>query len=595
MVSTITELSCNIFTGIKTSDASFSSEVISCSDCQNIELYDTNQNQGTGIRVSKGNKPLITELKFSDDDNNISNREIISMFSCQLGGLPYLFLYIEDDIINRGYIATYDDITKTLTKICELSKATGKCSFTFFEQGYLEFVVVSNNDEMKYLFVDTEKDKTTIHVLNVENVDTTQPTYDTYSIVDEDGNTIYIPFADKTFKDELGREVCGLGLVNFDSRLWVYNRNVLWYSAQAECRRFDFNDTSYVTSAGYIEFGKEITAIHVYNGQLAVFFNDGYKLVTTDTTTGFGVGTENFGGCSGYNSLVFHGTDLYVYDNNKKGIYSLAQTATGDTAITTNLASDVINELNKISSTDVIKGRLRTQSVVTNDRNEIWFLINSDDTYSEIIIFDYVRQAWVKRKSNRINCMCVHNNVLYSACKGLYVEYTSELFGDNRKFIPAYYICSTFNMGSDNTLKITKFPPRLTVEASSSCNFNVQYIKNYNKALPTKDKYIKAKTLGNTAYYLEEVEDEFGDTKYFDVNSGKTYSLEDCPYRYYDENDDIDTLDYEIFSYAFNANSIVKLPSITFKALEMKFYTKEKGENFDFKSLEITKIKVKQV
>lgn len=595
MASTTTELSCSNFTGIKTKDALFSSEVISCSDCQNVELYNTNQNQGVGVRVAKGNRPLFDKVVFAGEESVSTTREIIGMFSCSLGGFSYLFLYIED--LNRGYIAYYDEIAKTLNKICELENATRKCSATFFEQGYYDFFVLSNGKEMKYLFVNTETDKTTIQVLKHTD-ETLTKTEDNYAVTTDEGTT-YVSFisSDNQFKDVDRRNVCGLGLVNFDSRLWVYDRNILWYSAQAECRRFDFNDASYITSSGYIEFGKEITAIHTYNGQLAVFFKDGYKLVTTDTTTGFGVGTENFGGCSGYNSLVFHGTDLFVYDNTKKGIFSLAQTATGDTAITDNLASDIVDELNKITQTDVDNGKLRALSVVTNDRNEIWFLIGDDDIYSNIIIFDYVQQAWLRRKSNRINCICLHNNVLYSACEGLYVEYTSELFGSDRQFIPSYYICSTFNMGSDNTLKITKFPPRLTVEASSNCKFNVQYIRNYNKSMPSKDKFIKAKTLGNTAYYLEEIVDEATqEIYYYDAHNEKMYtSLEECPYRYYDENDDVDNIDYEICHYAFNANSIVKLPSTTFKALDIKFYTKEKGESFNFKSLELTKIKVKQV
>ena len=47
--------------------------------------------------------------------------------------------------------------------------------------------------------------------------------------------------------------------------------------------------------------------------------------------------------------------------------------------------------------------------------------------------------------------------------------------------------------------------------------------------------------------------------------------------------------------YSTNTNIILKFPSSTFKALEIKLYTTSKSESFALKALEFSKIKVKQV
>jgi hypothetical protein len=60
---------------------------------------------------------------------------------------------------------------------------------------------------------------------------------------------------------------------------------------------------------------------------------------------------------------------------------------------------------------------------------------------------------------------------------------------------------------------------------------------------------------------------------------------------YYDKGYTYDTE----WIYAINTNTILKFPSSTFKALEIKLYTTDKGQSFALKTLEFSKIKVKQV
>jgi hypothetical protein len=114
-------------------------------------------------------------------------------------------------------------------------------------------------------------------------------------------------------------------------------------------------------------------------------------------------------------------------------------------------------------------------------------------------------------------------------------------------------------LGQDNTLKITKFPPRLTVDGNYICHFWVKYIKNYQALKQPKLKEIKSKQIPNVLVY------------------------------------DVGTWDSE-FIYEPNVlNSVIKIPSTTFKALEICFYTETPEQQFAIKSIEFSRLKVKQV
>ena len=118
---------------------------------------------------------------------------------------------------------------------------------------------------------------------------------------------------------------------------------------------------------------------------------------------------------------------------------------------------------------------------------------------SIILIFDYIRGEWVKRKSQKISSIVVYSGSLYSGGKHIYAEYNGLDF--DGEFIEAHYTCSNFNLGSDNTLKITKFPPRATLDTERKCHFWVQYVKNYNSLKSVKIKEMSGKTQRSIMYY----------------------------------------------------------------------------------------------
>ena len=519
------------FGGIRRKDSMFSADKITCSDCQNVDLYYTKLNSGVGIRTTKGN---ISVTKYEDEEGLIKNlipedEEVVGIFESIQIGQYYMLVYTES--LTEGKLYHLDIDGKVLNLILGGLSVTGNACGCDSVQGWLDMFVFSNGKEIKFIYGDNNTGET-LQVKSDSEV----------TLVDQDGRTVQ-----------------GLGVVEFDSRVWIFNGRVLWYSQQGNCTNFQFNSEEAVTSAGYIEFVKEITAIHQYLGALAIFFKDSSVLLQLDEETGFKQDEESPGGCASYNSLVFHGTDLYFYDNTKKGVYSFMQIVNGDKTLGDNIALDIQEELMGIEAADVDK--IRALSVVTSDRNEVWFLvpISSEENYSYILIYDYLRGEWLKRKCPKINAIAMMNNRLYSGGKHVCEEYVGYDFND--EFIPSYYQCTVCNLGTDNTMKITKFPPRLTMDSDYTNDFYVQYTKNYNKLKAPKVKRLKGKSLKGVLYYDTE-----------------------------------QTYDHTYSIYLPNAlNSIMKAPSATFKALEILFYTEEYGQEFCIKALEFSKIKVKQV
>ena len=196
-------------------------------------------------------------------------------------------------------------------------------------------------------------------------------------------------------------------------------------------------------------------------------------------------------------------------------------------------------------------------SVVTAEKNEIWFLVpNNDDNYSTILIFDYLRGEWLKRKSNKVNCFIVLQTRILSGYTKVFEEYIGYKY--NNEFIGSYYNCSTANLNSDNTLKVLYFPPRVTLDMTGSTEFYVKYIRNYDYLKKAKEKLIKTKTIKNALYW---------DIGYWDTN----------------------------YWASLRSTSIYKFPGANFKALEIQISTREDGQEFSIIAIEMSKIKVKQV
>lgn len=505
----------NNFKGIQRINSSFSSAGISASDMQNVELFNTGINSGVGIRTMKGNTSV---FEFQESDE-----KIISLYESVQKSEKYFFVYTETADEGKFYLYNPNSHTVTLKK-SGLS-VTGVSSGTDFAQGYSDLFVFTNGEE--FLTVEIGK-------------------YNNESVLDE--VTMY------SLKDVENNDIKGLGLAVFDGRLWLFNGVRLWYSVKENCCDFATNQIGVTTSAGYIDFVKNITAIVPYLGTLAVFHKDSSALLSLNSDYSYSISDESPGGCSGDNALVFHGSLLFFYDDTKKAVFAFSQIVNGDKTLVDNLAKDVQQELMKIRTPD----RLKMVSVINDDRNEIWLILPSESGYSTILIYDYIHSQWIKRKSQSISEVVLFSGNLYSASENkILSEYDGNDF--DGEFIEAFYECAPLNLGVDNTLKVLYIPPRVTLDLNYQNDFMVQYIKNYDSIRKKRVKRIQAKTLGNLFYW---------DVSYWD--SGASFMPKDY-------------------------NSVKRLPTSCFQTLEMTFYTSESAQGFAIKNIELSNIKVKQI
>ena len=591
-MSTVTQLICNRFGGIRHRNSSFSDELISASDIQNVELYYTGINGGVGIRTMKGNLAINETLKDSE--------RIINIFQSVQQETTFFLVYTEtiadSDVVGRFYI--YDKTADTLTLKKDNIEPSGVCNGFDVAQGYSDLFFFTNGKEMftietglnqtlyayvydsHIIYADSATTPTVLYTSNGEVYTGTDWEIDNGTVKYDSNSATYTSASDTTtdtiiknmsLVDRNGDTVLGLGAALFNNRLFIFNKNVLWYSVTANIYDFATYGDEWKTSAGYIETTKNITAIYEYLGSLAVFYKDSSQLLTVSNGD-FALGDDSPGGCANYNSLVFHGTDLYFYDDTKKGVFAFQQVVNGDKTLSDNLAVDIQEELINIDSDNLDK--IKTLSVVLSERNEVWWILPTTDTYevktesggtvtttqkpaSKILIYDYLKGEWVKRKSQKINAVRVIDNELYSAGDNgcIFQEYSSNLF--NGDYIPHHYNCSPMNLGANNTLKILVLQPRVSFNMPYSNTFKVKYVKNYNTFKKPKIKQIK--------------------TKYKNVLIwGQGYWGQD-------------------YFASVNTSSIGKFPNANFKVLEIILFTDDKTQNFSIKNIEFSKIKVKQI
>ena len=506
-------LICNNFSGINRTSSIYSSSLVTASDIQNVELFSTGVNSGVGIRTSKGNIAVCDTIP--------QDETVINIFESVQKGEKYFFVHTESE--SEGKIYLFNEDADILTEKVSNLSVTGKSSACDVSQGWSDLFVFSNGEEVLSIelgkYVNGELDE--VIMMNLTDTD--------------------------------GRTVKGLGLVVYAGRLWIFSNQVLWYSVQEDIYDFSTSDAGIVTSAGYIEFVKNITAICPYLGTIAVFHKDSSCLVKESEGI-FSKTMEFPGGCAGYNAMVFHSTELYFYDNTKKGVYCFRQVVNGDKTLGENIALDIQDELCNISFNDA--QYIKTLSVVTSDRNEVWFLIpDNESDYSRIMIYDYVRKTWVKRKSQKINCFRIINGILYSAGKKIYEEYSSPEF--DGEFIESFYKCSPFNIGSENTLKVVNYPPKVSLDMYYNNSFYVEYVKNYDVST-LKTRYVKGKTYKSLLYF----DKCFWDTFYYPSKE---------------------------------INSVKSLPVTFFRTLQITLFTKNSGDDFCIKNIEFEKIKIKKI
>ena len=230
-----TTLISNNFSGINRTSSMYSSSVITASDIQNVELYSTEINSGVGIRTAKGNTTICNLIP--------SGEEVINIFQSVQGGQTCFFVHTESSEEGKVYLFSRENNTLTL-KVDGLT-VTGKSSGCDVAQGWSDLFVFSNSEELLSIELNHYNNNNELEEVQMMNL-----------------------------QDADERDIKGLGIVVFAGRLWVFNGRILWYSVQEDIYDFSTSDATISTSAGYIEFVKDITAIKPYLGALALFQSD---------------------------------------------------------------------------------------------------------------------------------------------------------------------------------------------------------------------------------------------------------------------------------------------------------------------------------
>ena len=503
------KLICNNFTGIRNKSANFSSLSISAQDMQNVELYNTGVNSGVGIRTARGNVNI--------SGNLIPQGEtIVSIFESIQKGTSYLLVHTVSN--NEGKVYLFDMLNNTLVpKITGLS-VTQESFGVDFAQGSSDLFVFSNGVDW-------------IHTIEFG----AQTEVETLEIYDREENPIK-----------------GRMLEVYDGRLWTTVGKRLHWCVQADITDWATSNINISTSAGFIDFVKEITAIKPYLTSLAVFFKDSSVLITGGYP--YSATEDSPGGCVSPKALVFHGTDLYFFDYRKKGIFSFQQVVLGNKTLGPNIAVEVQNELEKIDASKL--NEIQVLSVVMKNRNEIWFYIpTTEENRSTILIYDSLHGEWTKRVSNKIRSLCMFEGELYSAGNKIYKELQDKTF--DGEFIQSYYKTSAYDNGSSTTIKALYYEPKITLGEADINNFWIKYKKNFDYLKSPKENQIKSKFKN----FLIWGQGNWNESSW----------------------------------YVENPTASVRLPRIPyFKVLEIEIYNKNENEDFNIKSLEFSEVEIYQ-
>jgi hypothetical protein len=185
---------------------------------QNVELFATGTNSGVGIRTMNGNVSVCDLIP--------SEEKVVNIFESVQKSKTYFFVHTESLSEGKIYLFSPDDGELVLKK--DGLTVTGKSCGTDVSQGWSDLWIFSNSEE----------------IISIELGENSEDDFEEVQVLD--------------LKDMDGRTVKGLGLVVFAGRLWVFDGQVLWYSAQENVYDFETSDSVLVTSAGYIEFVKKL-------------------------------------------------------------------------------------------------------------------------------------------------------------------------------------------------------------------------------------------------------------------------------------------------------------------------------------------------
>lgn len=489
------------------------------------------------------------ELQYTQNGDNVGiftakgnkaikdiGKNVVGQFESIQSGITYWFIYATDE--EQGYIYQYDTLRDELVLIKDGLKVNNACNGITIAQGYNDWFVFTNGiDDYLAICMAQEQEEQRVQFLNAVDAEE--------------------------------REIRGLGLEAYDGRLVTFCENRVHWSAQANIFDWKGSNPELTTIPAYQEFDRNITAIIYYNDMLIAFTEDysTYFKGNPGDATNFERGGASGGGCASFKSVIKFDNKLFYYDNKAKNVFAYYLLDSGQTRPTNGLADNVIEFFAGLYQ-DKLK-EIEITSYVSGDRSEIWFKLPYLDE-NKILIFDYLKQEWTERKAqDDIKAIAVINGGIYSASGSIILkEYITS--GFNNEFIPAEYKMNVINVGSDSNLKVPKMPLIMTLDFDYENDFYIEFIYDDK---PERSKTKRIIKLSKT--YLTWADSQ---------------TSEKGGYWAFDENDE----QGGIWVSADKNNVMFNLAGLlNFKQLQIKIFTKDEGQEFGIKRLEMKRVKTK--
>lgn len=428
----------NTFKGIRTRNGIASGNVISATECINVDFVPSSYDAGVVIQTTKGN------IKTFELTDTYADYTIIKGFEFESEGTKYQILYCEDD--NNG-ILIYDNdgaITEIISASENLSVTGQANAITMLDNAYNTFIFTNGIEYYAWC----PDGQTVLQQLN--------PEYENSAVT-------------------------GLALCEQDGSLVIgCNEGVVLASEKGDITNWNYNDPASSVKPWFQLFGKPVTAVVPYIDALLVFTQEDSTVLTGNfsTTTDAVRKDASLGGCMSFESWVKHDKYIFFYDNKQKNLYYYLQNDYGQKVLGEPIAPEVQKYFNNIT-------RLQMISYIGNNRSEIWLLSNSFK-----LIYDYFIGEWTERQCQELTSYFVFDNNVYSTSANKVLKEKSGNIGIfDEEFYPSKYAMQLINLGSFSNMKEMEIQPLVSVTADFNNTF---YIDCEIDGKKVKTKYVKA-------------------------------------------------------------------------------------------------------
>ena len=445
------------FLGIREVNGINSGGMLSASKCDNVEFYQSEITNCTGIKTQKGRSIYFSLPSGFEDYTCLKCWKSEQKVSEDESAKAFIFIYAEND--SKGMLFVLKPNTTTPEPLIYSLSKTGKCNALTMSSSAYDVFIFTNGKEQKAISYGWE--------------------YDEKDLVQEINAVDY-----------LGRTVTWLAMTEWKGFLVVASKYGVHASHQNDI--FTWNDNPTTTAdSWYIDYTSAVSAVCASQSGLFIFTNKNvdYLNTTPNDTTNSYKANASFNGTLSFQSYCVHDKYLFFYDPIQKNVYYFYVNDSNQIQLSDPLALEVQSYFNNVDT-------LEMTSNIYGDFNQIWLLING----KTILTFDYLNKEWFTRNAQTIGGVTYMDNAVVVACGNSIMQENIE-YDFNGVFYPAEYKTTFINCGSNTNLKKEKTPILLVLNDKTVNNFYVELTVNGKTKTP---KHVKLIPKGRATYADEE-------------------------------------------------------------------------------------------